>query len=126
MGGRGSSSGKSGGAQIAIDSALKPLNDDRTGANFKALPTYFKNNIRNNLVISDAFQEEIRKGNPNNMTEEWTAGLRGVKDKRKVIIGFSGGKIEYTVKKGNKILLKTNSKEQTANKIAQFYNEHIR
>lgn len=125
-GGIGRVSGAGSVADRAISQAMSPLKDDKTGANFKSLPYAFKENIRKNLVISETFQEAIRNGNPNKMTEEWTAGLRGISDKRKVIIGFSDGKIQYTVKKGNKILLKTNSKEQTANKIAQFYNDHLR
>lgn len=42
--------------------------------------------------------------------------------KRKVITEYVDGKIRYTVKNKNKILLRTNSKEQAANKIAEFYN----
>ena len=36
------------------------------------------------------------------------------------------GKINYTVKEKNKILLKTADKNKVANKIAQYYNEELR
>ena len=109
--------------ETAINSLLAPLNVDKTGANFKSLPQYLQSNIEKNITISDDFKDAIRNGNPYNMNEEWTAGFKGVKDKRKVIFTYEDGKINYTVKKGNKVLLKTTNKEQLANKVAQFYNE---
>jgi len=109
----------------AIEKALQPLQREKTGANFQKLPIRYQNSIDSNLKLSDTMYQYLSENpkNPNNMTDEWNTAIG--KDKRKVIIQYIDGKMLYTVKKGNKILLKTNSKEQTANKIAEFYNEYL-
>lgn len=109
----------------AIEKALQPLQREKTGANFQKLPIRYQNSIDSNLKLSDTMYQYLSENpnNPNNMTDEWNTAIG--KDKRKVITQYVDGKMLYTVKKGNKILLKTNSKEQTANKITEFYNEYL-
>ena len=126
-GNRGGSKAGSGGAmqKRAIQKMQSPVNANKAGVNFQSLPQSYKNNINENLIPTQDFIEAIKNGNPNNMTEEWSAGLRGIKEKRTVITSYKNGKIEYTVKQRNKILVRTDSKERVANQIAQFYNKYI-
>ena len=127
---KGEGSGTAGGNNITVaDRALNklnaPINAEKAGTNYRSLPQAFKNNIDKNLTPTQNFQDAVKNGNPNNMTDEWSAGLRGVKEKRTVITSYKDGKIEYTVKQKNKILFRTDSKERVANQIAQFYNKYI-
>lgn len=118
------SSGKGGtgsGGGLTIGS----INANSAGANFRKLPQVFKDNIEKQMRPGDLVVHNWQNGNRNNMTTEWTAGLTGVKDKRKVIMSYDGSKITYTIKNKNKIELKTTNRNQAANKIAEFYNQHI-
>lgn len=105
----------------AIEKALKPINREKTGTNFKKLPVRYQNSIDENLMLSKEMQECLPQGSL--LTNEWTTTIG--KDRRKIITEYVDGKMQYTVKKGNKILLRTDSKEQVANKIAEFYNQYL-
>lgn len=109
----------------AIEKAMQPLQREKTGANFQKLPMRYQNSIDDNLKLSDTVKAYLLENptNPNKVNDEWNTAIG--KDKRKIITEYIDGKMLYTVKKGNKILLRTNSKEQAANKIAEFYNEYL-
>lgn len=112
-------------ADRALNKLNAPINAEKAGANYRSLPQALKDNIDKNLTPTQNFQDAVKNGNPNNMTDVWSAGLRGIKEKRTVITSYKDGKIEYTVKQKNKILFRTDSKERVANQIAQFYNKYI-
>lgn len=112
-------------ADRTLNKLNAPINAEKAGANYRSLPQALKDNIDKNLTPTQNFQDAVKNGNPNNMTDVWSAGLRGIKEKRTVITSYKDGKIEYTVKQKNKILFRTDSKERVANQIAQFYNKYI-
>lgn len=118
FGGRGASS--SGGV------AIPKIDGMKAGANFRKLPQAFKNNIEEQLKPSRTIMNLWKNGNKNNATDEWTVGIRGVKEKQKVIMSLEKGKVTYTIKRRNKILLKTTNRNQTANKIAEYYNTYLK
>lgn len=68
----------------------------------------------------------INSDRPVKMTDEWTIGLSGVREKRKVITTYENGRLFYTVKSGNKILLKDGTVEQAANQVALYYDKYLR
>ena len=119
-------SGAGGNNMKALNKLNAPINAEKAGANYRSLPQALKDNIIDkNLTPTQNFQDAVKNGNPNNMTDVWSAGLRGIKEKRTVITSYKDGKIEYTVKQKNKILFRADSKERVANQIAQFYNKYI-
>lgn len=120
MGGRGSGSNMSGGSKSVIDKANAPIDANKAGASFRNLSPVMRYNIQENMKLSQVMQEAIADGKTN-ITDEWSTGLRGDRIKAKVVTAFDGKRINYTVKQGNKILLRSNDKNQTANKIAEFY-----
>ena len=124
MGGRGMSSKAGGGIKSQLEKAQRPIDATKTGENYRKLPTTFQRNIEKNLQPSEAFKDYATSKNP--VEDEWTVGLKGIKRKRKVITSIKDGKINYTVKEKNKILLKTTDKNKVANKVAQYYNEELR
>lgn len=109
----------------ALEKALRPLQPEKTGANYQKLPARYQAMIDRNLILTDTMKNYLLENplNPHNIDDEWNTAIG--KDKRKVITQYIDGKMHYTVKKGNKILLRTESKEQVANKIAEFYNEYL-
>ena len=124
--GRGSSKAGNAGGGITgqLEIAQRPIDASRTGENYRKLPATFQRNIEKNLQPSDVFKELATSKNP--AEDEWTVGLKGIKRKQKVITSIKDGKINYTVKEKNKILLKTTDKNKVANKVAQYYNEELR
>ena len=102
------------------------LDESKAGSVYQSLPWSFKNNIQVNLALSKAMRDNIDSPKPVKMTDEWTTSLKGTKEKRKVITEYDNGKLYYTVKNGNKILLKQGSVEQAANQIALFYDRALR
>lgn len=93
----------------------------KAGANYQSLPYDFQTNIVKNLSLSDAMRDNINSDKPVKMTDEWVTSLRGTREKRKVITEYRDGKLYYTVKSGNKILLKDGTVEQAVNQVATFY-----
>ena len=127
--GRGSSNGRPGAGgggtrsarswlEAELTKADAPIDPSKTGANFRSLPKAFQKNIEDNLKLSDTFKTYARAGTP--LQDEWTTSMRGVNGKRKVLTDLVNGRINYTVKDRNKILLQTTNKNQVANKIAEF------
>lgn len=106
-----------------VSLANAPINEAKTGASFRSLNQYLKENISRNLQLSKAMEDNLMSTRPVKMTDEWTTGFPGDKAKIKVITDVSSGRPEYTVRQRNKILLRTQSKDQAANKVAQFYLE---
>lgn len=122
MGGRGASSGKvgdGGGYSKALELAAKDIDETKTGASFRKLSSSLKRNINVNLTPSKVLKDALQKGNTN-IEDTWRTSIKGV-GARQVISKGVNGKIEYTVKNRNKILLKTTDKNKAANKIAEFY-----
>ena len=122
MGGRGASSGKAKGGvgySKALELAAKDIDETKTGASFRKLPSSLKRNIEVNLMPSKTLKDALQKGNTN-IDDTWRTSIKGV-GARQVISKGVNGKIEYTVKNRNKILLKTTDKNKAANKIAEFY-----
>lgn len=121
-----SGAGSKAGAKNSIkeDFTVK-LDTTKIGANFDKLPGYLKTNIEKNITPSPALIDMVKGKIDANISDEWTPGLRGIKEKRKVITEFKNGKFIYTVKNGNKILLKNGTIEQAANHVAMFYNKYI-
>ena len=120
MGGRGASSSMGAGGV-----AIPQIDGMKAGANFRKLPQAFKNNIEEQLKPSQTVINLWKSGNKNNATDEWTVGIRGVKEKQKAVMSFEKGKVTYTIKRRNKILLKTTNRNQAANKIAEYYNTYL-
>ena len=122
MGGRGASSGKAKGGvgySKALELAAKDIDETKTGASFRKLSSSLKRNIEVNLMPSKTLKYALQKGNTN-IDDTWRTSIKGV-GARQVILKGVNGKIEYTVKNRNKILLKTTDKNKAANKIAEFY-----
>lgn len=117
MGGRGSSGGS--GAGGAIATGERDLNFSKVGSSFSKLSQNLKYSINNNMKMSSTMKNDIKNGRKNKMTDEWITGIGS--NKIKVVTSVKSDKLCYTIKKGNKILLATNSKEQAANKVAAFY-----
>ena len=109
----------------AIEKALQPIQAEKAGANYQKLPLRYQTMINQNLILTDVMKNYLLENpaNPHKINDEWNTAIG--KDKRKVITEYIDGKMYYTVKKGNKIMFRTNSKEQVANKIAEFYNEYL-
>ena len=122
MGGRGASSGIAGGGRgysKALELAAKDIDETKAGASFRKLSSSLKHNIEVNLMPSKTLKDALQKGNTN-IEDTWRTSIKGV-GARQVISKGANGKIEYTVKNRNKILLKTTNKNKAANKIAEFY-----
>ena len=122
FGGRGASSEKVKGRGEygkALELAAKGIDETKTGASFRKLSSSLKRNIDVNLTPSKALKDALQKGNTN-LEDTWKTSVKGV-GARQVISKGVNGKIEYTVKNRNKILLKTTDKNKAANKIAEFY-----
>ena len=122
MGSRGGSSGGGGGNSL-IKKGIAPVNAKAAGAAFNSIPKSYQTSISDNLIMSDVMQETIRNGN-SNISDEWETKFG--KEKRKVITEVKDGKLQYTVKNKNKIILRTNNKNQVANKIAEFYKKMMK
>ena len=103
----------------ALESATKDIDETKTGACFRNLPYNLKQAINVNLVPSKAFRDALQAGKTN-IEDTWRTSIKGF-GARQVISRGVNGKIEYTVKNRNKILLKTTDKNKAANKIAEFY-----
>ena len=118
--GRGSSGARLNGDAL-ISKANRQIDQSKTGESFRKISNALRDNIQKNLVLSKAMEDDIKNGGRHGITDEWTTGLSRDTAKIKVITKAVDGKIEYTIKQKNKILLRTGSKEQVANKVAQFY-----
>lgn len=105
--------------------AIPQIDGMKAGANFRKLPQAFKNNIEKQLKPSQTVINLWRNGNKNNATDEWEIGIRGVKEKQKAVMSLEKGKVTYTIKRRNKILLRTTNRNQAANKIAEYYNTYL-
>lgn len=125
MGGRGGSSGSKGGGggNSLIKKGVAPVNAKAAGASFNGIPQSWQKSISDNLIMSDTMQKAIRNGN-SKISDEWETKFG--KEKRKVITEVKDGKLQYTVKNKNKIVLRTNNKNQVANKIAEFYKKAMK
>ena len=103
----------------ALELATKDIDETKTGASFRKLSSSLKRHININLIPSKALKDALQKGNTN-IEDIWMTSITGVGVRRVISKGVNG-KIEYTVKNRNKILLKTTDKNKAANKIAEFY-----
>lgn len=101
---------------------LKP---ELVGANYAKLDAYYKYSIQQNLTPSQAMQDEILSNGSTKLEDEWTTKIPRAREGRKVITRYRNGKFYYTVKSGNKILLKDGTIEQAANQIAMYYNKYL-
>lgn len=99
------------------------MNAKAAGAAFNSIPKSYQTSINDNLIMSDVMQGAIRNGN-SRISDEWETKFG--KEKRKVITEVKDGKLQYTVKNKNKIVLRTNNKNQVANKIAEFYKKAMK
>ena len=124
MDGRGSSSGSGGGGgNSLIKKGIAPVNAKAAGVAFNSIPKSYQTSISDNLTMSDVMQGAIRNGN-SKISDEWETKFG--KEKRKVITEVKDGKLQYTVKNKNKIVLRTDNKNQVANKIAEFYKKAMK
>lgn len=121
MGGRGSSGG--GGGDI-ITAAEKDLNFDKVGTSFSKIPKVLQDSINDNLKLSEPMKADIKNGRRHQIFDSWVTGFGS--NKIKVVTAVKDNKLNYTIKKRNKILLSTNSKAQAANKIAAFYRDAMK
>lgn len=126
FGGRGASSGantsnKPSALEVFKESATldKELNDTNTGKSFAKLSPKQQKYISDNLVLSSAMKRDIENGYRHKLKDEWTTKTKS--NKYKVTTSFDGEKLVYSVKQGNKILLKNATKGQVANKLANLY-----
>ena len=115
---------KASGIEKQLQIANTPVDPSKTGANYEKLPAVFKRNIDKNLIPSEVFTDYANASKP--AEDIWTVGLKGVKRKQKVFTNITNGKLTYTVKEGNKTLLKTGDKNKVANKVAEFYNQELK
>lgn len=121
MGSRGASGAKTKSTknyERVIEISERPINKEKAGASFNAIDAYQRYSISENLKISQVMKDYIREGSTN-VSYEWTTSMG--KEKIKIITKFDGKKLNYEIKKKNKILLRTTSKEKAANTIAKFY-----
>lgn len=102
------------------------FDERKAGATYQSLPGYLQNSIKDNLKPSEQMQEYIREGRGTSLTDEWSAGLRGVKEKRKVITKYEDGRVTYTVKAGRSTIIKDGTVEQAANQVALFYKKYMK
>ena len=122
MGGRGGTM-----SRIGKSDFDRPLNEAKVGAIYKSLPKAFQQNIKNNLMIPAEMKEDIKNGRRNKMTDDWTTHIPGSKNKMKITTDVdSRGTIFYTAKIKNKVINKSQYKEQIANTIAKFYNDELK
>ena len=126
-----SSKGTGGGAKpteapVKKSDTLAQFDPEKAGKTYQSLDATLKYNIRKNLTLSQAMRDNIDSDKPVKMQDEWTTSVRTTKEKRKVITDYANGKLTYTVKSGNKILLKDGTVEQAANQIAMYYKRFIR
>lgn len=126
FGGRGARSGantsnKPSALEVFKESATldKELNDTNTGKSFAKLNPKQQKYISDNLVLSSAMKRDIENGYRHKLKDEWTTKTKS--NKYKVTTSFDGEKLVYSVKQGNKILLKNATKGQVANKLANLY-----
>lgn len=112
-------------AEATATLEIKPIDETKAGANYRKLAPALKKNIERFLQPSREVVKLWENGNIYNAVDEWTAALRNTKDKRKIIMQFVRGKVQYTIKSGNKILLRTTDRNHAANKIAEYYNVYI-
>lgn len=124
MGGRGASSGVSKGG--AITEGERDIKIKAAGVSFQNLPQNFRDNINTNLKMSDEMKDDIRNGRRHKIQDVWTAGISGVKEKRRVITDVVNGKVVYSVKNKNTFVRRNVTKEQAANEIARFYLEYLK
>ena len=120
MGGIGLGSNMSWGSKSVIDKDNAPIDSNKAGASFKNLYPVMRYNTQENMKLSQVMREAIAD-DKTNITDEWRTGLRGDRVKAKVVTAFDGKRINYTVKQGNRIFLRSNDKNQTANKIVEFH-----
>lgn len=125
MGGRGAGSA-SGTLSQKISKAATDLDKSKLGKTFNRLPQNFQNNINENLKMSKSMQDSVSGKIPGKISDQWVTGLSDAKDKAKVITNFDGKEISYTVKYGRKIAQKNATKEQAANRIAEFYAKQLK
>ena len=104
----------------------KQFDETKAGTTYQGLPFQLRANIRQNLQLSDAMRENINQKELVKMSDEWTAGLKGIKEKRKVITRYENGRLFYDVKSGNKYLLRDGTVEQAANQVAVYYKKYIK
>lgn len=122
MGGRGATMSK-----IGKPDFDRPLNEAKVGAIYKSLPNAFQQNIKNNLMMPAEMKEDIKNGRRNKMTDDWTTHIPGSKNKMKITTDVdANGTVFYTAKIKNKIIHRSQYKEQIANTIAKFYNDELK
>lgn len=78
------------------------------------------------MKMSDEMKDDIRNGRRHKIQDVWTAGISGVKEKRRVITDVVNGKVVYSVKNKNTFVRRNVTKEQAANEIARFYLEYLK
>lgn len=108
----------------AISKTQQPINEEKAGKAYQNLPKAFKDSIKRNLQLNDEEIRLLRDGEK--ITPEWQTGIRGAREKIKVFTNIDNGKVSYTIKQRNKILLKTDNKNRVANNVAQFYQEQFK
>lgn len=123
MGGRGAISATNGNAYKIAAYGDKDIKASAAGASFSKLPANLQKSINDNLKMSQAMKNDVKNGSRNKMTDEWTTGFVG--NKIKVVTAVKNGQLGYTVKKGNKILIKDATKERAANTVAAFYLQNM-
>lgn len=126
-----SKGGGGGGKPVAVQEPKKSeqlaqFDPEKAGKTYQSLPAMFRFNIRENLKLSQAMKDNIDSAKPVSMQDEWTTKLKSATEKRKVITEYKNGKLKYTVKSGNKVLLKEGTAEQAANQIAMYYASVLR
>lgn len=126
MASRGASSGRKAPRTKVEKAIAEGERDVRTNSvTLSKLPKSLREQIIENLHMSDEMKESIRSGK-NNVYDEWTAQLIGVKEKRKVITRFEDGVVTYSVKDKNKFLRRNVSKESAAIEVAKYCLKYLK
>ena len=92
------------------------------GKSWDNAPANTKTKIQEGMKLSKEMQDSIGRGDKSPVFDVWNIQLKGSKEKRILNTKYVDGKIEYTLKAKNRILLKTTNKDQMANQIAGFLN----
>jgi hypothetical protein len=106
---------------------IKTFNPSDAGATFAALPACLQEKITKNLQPSAALLESIENGTNSiyGIFDEWKTQCVNTKERRTVLKKWNGTRLVYTVKSGNKILVKDGTAANAANQIALYYKKYL-
>lgn len=125
MGGRGSAGSTGASRRSEFAGQLeKSFDDKKAGKTYQSLPANFKKSIRDNLKMSENMRNAKLKDGKSNISDTWKTGIGN--ERISVTTSVENGKLIYTVKKRNKILMRTGKKEKVANTVSKFYSDILK